>query len=427
MALNFSGIRTKGWVALKKFGRLAAGREANMRKLTLDEINVQGKRVLMRVDFNVPLKDGKVADDTRIRAALPSIKHVAGKGGKLILMSHLGRPKGKRVDDMSLRPCIEVLSRLAGQPVHFAQDCIGEAVDTAAAKLPAGGILLLENLRFHPEEEKNEPAFSQQLARLGDLYVNDAFGTAHRAHASTEGVTRYFRQCAAGYLMMKELDYLGRVVGHPVKPYTAVLGGAKISGKIEVLSNLLPKVDNIIIGGGMAFTFFKAQDLEIGGSLVEADKVDFAKKLLSEGKEKIVLPVDVLVSDELDVKARSIGALKTVDASDIPPGWKGVDIGPKSIARFRAVLTTAKTVVWNGPMGVFEIDQTAEGTFAIAGIMADITAAGATTVIGGGDSAAAIEKAGVAKKVSHVSTGGGASLEFLEGKVLPGVAALTDA
>jgi phosphoglycerate kinase len=397
-----------------------------MKKLTLEEMDVKGKRVLMRVDFNVPLKDAKVADDTRIRAAMPSIECIIGKDARLILMSHLGRPKGKRVDDLSLRPCIEVLARLVGKRVHFVEDCVGEAVEAAAARLKPGEILLLENLRFHPEEEKNDPAFAQQLARLGDLYVNDAFGTAHRAHASTEGVTRFFKQCAAGYLMMKELDYLGRVVGHPVKPYAALLGGAKISGKIEVISNLLPKVDKIVIGGGMAFTFFKAQGLEVGDSLVETDKVDYAKQLLSEGKGKIVLPIDVLVSDALDVKGRKIGELKIVDAASIPAGWKGVDIGPKSIEQFRTVLKNAKTVVWNGPMGVFEIDQTAKGTFAVAAIMADITAAGATTVIGGGDSAAAIEKAGMGEKVSHVSTGGGASLEFLEGKVLPGVAALTD-
>jgi len=256
--------------------------------------------------------------------------------------------------------------------------------------------------------------------------VNDAFGTAHRAHASTEGVTRFFKQSAAGYLMMKELDYLGKVVGHAQKPFVAVLGGAKISGKIDVITHLLPKVDQIVIGGGMAFTFFKAQGLEVGGSLVEADKVDFAGKLLVEGRDKLVLPVDVVVSDFLDVKARKVGEIKIVDAAGIPAGWKGVDIGPKSVERFRSVLINAKTVVWNGPMGVFEIDQTAKGTFAIARIMAEITKAGAITVIGGGDSAAAVEKAGIADKVSHVSTGGGASLEFIEGKTLPGVAALTD-
>jgi phosphoglycerate kinase len=401
-------------------------REERMQKLTIEDLDVKGQKVLMRVDFNVPLKSGMVADDTRIRASLPTIQYILGKGGRLILMSHLGRPDGKRVDDMSMRPCVEVLAKVLGQKVNFAEDCIGERVEAAAAQLQDGEVLLLENLRYHGEEEKNDPGFAQKLARLGDLYVNDAFGTAHRAHASTEGVTRFFKQSAAGCLMMKELDYLGKVIGRPAKPYMAVLGGAKISGKIDVITNLLPKVDKIAIGGGMAFTFFKAQGFEVGSSLVEADKVNFAGKLLAEGREKIVLPVDFLVCDALDIKARKVGEIKEVPAAQIPPGWKGVDIGPKSIELFRSLLKAAKTVVWNGPMGVFEIDRTAQGTFAVAGIMAEITVAGATTVIGGGDSAAAIEKAGMAAKVSHVSTGGGASLEFIEGKVLPGVAALTD-
>jgi len=401
-------------------------REECMQKLTIEDLDVKGKKILMRVDFNVPLKSGNVADDTRIRAALPTIQYILGKRGRLILMSHLGRPDGKRVEDMSMRPCVDVLAKRLGQEVRFTEDCMGERVEAEVAQLKDGEVLLLENLRFHREEEKNDPGFAQKLARLGDFYVNDAFGTAHRAHASTEGVTRFFKQSAAGYLMMKELDYLGKVIGNPVKPYMAVLGGAKISGKIDVITNLLPKVDQIVIGGGMAFTFLKAQGFEVGSSLVEPDKVDVAGKLLAEGRDKIVLPVDFLVTDALDIKARKVGELQEVPAAQIPPGWKGVDIGPQSVEAFRSLLKTAKTVVWNGPMGVFEIDRTAQGTFAVAAIMAEITATGATTVIGGGDSAAAVEKAGVAAKVSHVSTGGGAALEFIEGKTLPGVAALTD-
>ena len=397
-----------------------------MSKLTVDDLEPKGKRVLMRVDFNVPLEGGAVANDKRIRAALPTIQNIVDRGGKLILMSHLGRPKGARVPEMSLEPCIPVLNHLLNKKVGFINDCIGEAVETAVGKLEDGDVLLLENLRYHKEETDNDPGFAKKLAGLGELYVNDAFGTAHRAHASTEGVTHFFDQSAAGYLMMKELAYLGRVMQNPERPFVAILGGAKISGKIDVITNLLPKVDKVIIGGGMIFTFFKAQGLEIGNSLLEDDKVNYAKDILSEGGDKIVLPLDCLVSDAFDFKARKIGVLKEVNAQDIPTGWVGLDIGSQTIQLFSTILESAKTIVWNGPMGVFEVDETARGTYAIANILADITDRGATTVIGGGDSASAVNKAGVADRVSHVSTGGGASLEFIEGKTLPGVAALTD-
>jgi len=397
-----------------------------MSKLTVEDLNLQGKRVLMRVDFSVPLENGAVADDTRIKAAVPTIDYIVKNGGKLILMSHLGRPKGQRVPAMSLKPCASALSAILGRKVAFADDCIGTAVENAVAELGDGDILLLENLRYYQAETENDADFAEKLAKLGDLYVNDAFGTAHRAHASTEGVTHFFDQCAAGYLMTKELDYLGNVMENPARPFVAILGGAKISGKIDVLTHLLPKVDKVIIGGGMAYTFFKAQGLEIGKSLLEADKVDFAKDILRQGGDKIVLPVDCQVTDFFDFGGRKIGELKQVGAEAIPADWEALDIGSKSIDKFRSILADARTVVWNGPMGVFEIPETAKGTYAIADLLADVTAGGAITVIGGGDSASAVEKAGVADKVSHVSTGGGASLEFMEGKVLPGVAALTD-
>lgn len=397
-----------------------------MAKMTVNDLKVKGKRVLMRVDFNVPLQDGKVANDKRIRAALPTIRHIVENGGRLVLMSHLGRPKGERNPAMSLAPCVPVLSELLGKPVAFAEDCVGEAVEAAVAALADGEVLLLENLRYHEDETRNNFDFAARLARLGDVYVNDAFGTAHRAHASTEGVTHYLDTCAAGYLMMKELDYLGRVLESPEKPFVAVLGGAKISGKIDVIANLLPRVDKVIIGGGMAFTFYKAKGLEIGASLLEAERLDLARELLASAGDKLVLPPDCVVAETVDFKARTVGTLRTVDADAIPAGWLGLDIGPKSLAAFREILAPARTVVWNGPMGVFEIPQTAEGTYAVARILADATAGGAVTVIGGGDSASAVAKAGVEDKVSHVSTGGGASLEFLEGKVLPGVAALTN-
>ena len=397
-----------------------------MSKLTVDDLEPKSKRVLMRVDFNVPLEGGTVANDNRIRAALPTIQNIVDQGGKLILMSHLGRPKGLRVPEMSLEPCVSVIHHLLDKEIGFVNDCVGEAVEAAVGKLEDGNVLLLENLRYYKEETDNDPDFAKKLAGLGDLYVNDAFGTAHRAHASTEGVTHFFDQCAAGYLMMKELDYLGRVMENPEKPFAAILGGAKISGKIDVITNLLPKVDRVIIGGGMAYTFFKAQGLEIGNSLLEDDKVNYARDILAQGGDKIILPLDSMVSDTFDFKARKIGELKEVSSQDMPAGWMGLDIGSQTIRSFGTILESAKTIVWNGPMGVFEIDETARGTYAIAKILADVTDRGATTVIGGGDSARAVSDAGVADRVSHVSTGGGASLEMLEGKKLPGVAALTD-
>jgi phosphoglycerate kinase len=397
-----------------------------MAKLSVKDLELKGRRVLMRVDFNVPLQNGAVANDQRIRAAVPTIEYILQQGGRLILMSHLGRPKGQRVPAMSLRPCAPALSDLIGRPVAFTDDCIGPGVEAAAGELAPGQVLLLENLRFYSEETDNDAAFAAKLARLADVYVNDAFGTAHRAHASTEGVTHHIARCAAGLLMDKELEYLGRVIQDPLRPFVAVLGGAKISGKIDVISNLLPKVDRLIIGGGMSYTFFKAKGLDIGSSLLEADKLDLARSLLEQGKDKILLPIDVMISDRFDFASRTIGQLKQVPAEAIPAGWIGLDIGSQSIKAFGNQLLSAKTIVWNGPMGVFEIEQTARGTFAMASILADATGKGAISVVGGGDSAAAVEKAGMADRVSHVSTGGGASLEFLEGKVLPGVAALTD-
>lgn len=397
-----------------------------MNKLTVEDLKVRGKRVLMRVDFNVPLEGGQVSNDKRIRAALPSIRYIVEQGGRLILMSHLGRPKGQRVPEMSLRPCVDVLGQLLECPVKFVGDCIGDPVEAAVQELAEGDMLLLENLRYYKEETANDPGFASRLAGLGELYVNDAFGTAHRAHASTVGVTAYIDRCAAGYLMMKELDYLGRVMENPEPPFVAILGGAKISGKIEVISNLMPKVDKIIIGGGMTFTFYRARDWQIGNSLLEEEKIGLARDLLVEAGDKIVLPTDCVISDQFDFAGRKTGRLHVVHADAIPANAYGLDIGPDSIEQMRRILEGARTIVWNGPMGVFEIADTAKGTFAVAKILAEATAGGAVTVIGGGDSASAVNKAGVADKVSHVSTGGGASLEFMEGKVLPGVAALSD-
>jgi phosphoglycerate kinase len=390
-----------------------------MNKKTVRDVDLKGKRVLMRVDFNVPMKGGTVSDDKRIRAALPTIQYVLEQGASLILMSHLGRPAGTGFEaDFSLKPAAEALGKLLGKPVKTAPDCIGEAVEAMAQALQPGEVLMLENVRFHKAETKNDPQFAGQLAALGQVYVNDAFGSAHRAHASTEGVARHL-PAVSGFLMEKELDYLGRATGTPERPYVAILGGAKISDKIAVIENLLGQCDKLIIGGGMANTFLAAKGYDMADSLVEADAIETAKGLLAKASDKLVLPVDAVVADKFDAEAAS----QVVDVKAVPAGWRMLDIGPKSIEAFSAALKEARLVVWNGPMGVFEFPRFAEGTFAIARLLAD---SGATTIIGGGDSASAVKKAGVAAKMSHVSTGGGASLEFLEGKVLPGVAALND-
>ncbi|HEX9829793.1 MAG TPA: phosphoglycerate kinase [Bacteroidota bacterium] len=397
-----------------------------MNKLTIDDVQLKSKRVLVRVDFNVPLDEAQhITDDTRIVESLPTIQKILNSGGRAILMSHLGRPKGKPKPEFSLRPAAERLAKLLGKPVQMASDCIGDAVKQIAENLKDGECLMLENLRFHNEEEANDPGFAKQLAGLGDVYINDAFGTAHRAHASTEGVTKFMSTSAAGYLMQKELEYLGRAVENPVRPYVAILGGSKISGKIDVIQNLMSKVDALLIGGGMMFTFYKAQGLEIGDSLLEADKVELAKQILETAKARnirLLLPVDCIVADKVDNSA----VTKTVSTNSIPVGQKGLDIGPETVNIFAEEIQKAKTVVWNGPMGVFEVEKFASGTNAIAQALVNATKNGAATIVGGGDSAAAITQAGLQKAVSHVSTGGGASLEFLEGKVLPGVSALTD-
>jgi phosphoglycerate kinase len=394
-------------------------------KLFVEDLNAAGKRVIVRVDFNVPLKDGVVESDKRLRESLPTIRYLIEKGAKVILMSHLGRPDGKRVPEMSLEPVANALSALLGKPVAFASDSVGDSAKAAVAKLASGDVLLLENLRFDAREEDNDPEFAKQLAALADAYVNDAFGSAHRAHASTEGITKFVKQAASGYLMKKELDYLGKALENPARPFVALIGGSKISTKIDVIQNLLKSVDKLLLGGGMTFTFLKAQGIEVGKSIVENDKIDLAKRLLAEAGDKLVLPDDFVVTDKLDFKGRKVGALKVVDKNGIPADWEAVDIGPESTKKFEKVLLESKTILWNGPVGVFEIDETAKGTIAIAELLAKATASGATVIIGGGDSASAVKKAGVASKVSHVSTGGGASLEYLEGKVLPGVAALS--
>jgi phosphoglycerate kinase len=398
-----------------------------MKKLTIDSVDLKDKKILVRVDFNVPLDENlNVTDDNRIVESLPTIKKIIADGGKAILMSHLGRPKGKVNLKYSLKPVATRLSELLNQEVKFAPDCIGDEVKAMADELKSGEVLLLENLRFHSEEEANDPVFASKLAEVADLYVNDAFGSAHRAHASTEGVTKFIKSAVSGYLMQKELDYLGNALSNPIRPYCAILGGAKISGKIDVINNIIDKVDTLIIGGGMAYTFFKAMGYEIGSSLLEAEKVDLAKELLEKIKAKglnFLLPVDVKVTAEFNNDSPS----ETVGVDKMPADKMGLDIGPDTVKLFSEAIKKSKTVVWNGPMGVFEFDNYATGTNAIAEALVEATAGGSVTVVGGGDSAAAIAKAGLKDKVTHVSTGGGASLEFLEGKVLPGVDVLNNA
>jgi phosphoglycerate kinase len=387
-----------------------------MDKKTVRDIDLKGKRVLMRVDFNVPMADGKVTDDKRIKAALPTIKYVLEQGASLLLMSHLGRPKGGFEAQFSLKAAADVLAGLLGIPVKMAPDCVGPEVEALAKAIKPGEVIMLENTRFHPEEEKNDMGLAKQMAALGDVFVNDAFGSAHRAHSSTEGVA-HFLPAVSGFLMEQELEYLGRAIANPEHPYVAILGGAKISDKILVVETLLSKCDKLIIGGGMANTFLAAKGLNMQDSLVEASSIDTAKDILAKSGKGIVLPVDAVIADKFDAEANS----KVVDVDKIPAGWRMLDVGPKTLELYKETLKGAKLIVWNGPVGVFEMPKFAEGTFALARMLAE---SGAITVIGGGDSASAVKKAGVAKQMTHVSTGGGASLEFLEGKELPGVAAL---
>lgn len=427
-----------------KPGVRAGSARGVMNKKSIQDLSLKGKRVLMRVDFNVPIQDGKVADDTRIEAALPTIRYVLEQGASVVLMSHLGRPKGKVNPEFSLKPVADRLAEVIDAPVSFAGDCVGKEVEKKAKELKPGGILLLENLRFHSEEEgkpnlsgdetdeeraaakadmkAKQKDFAAQLADLGDVYVNDAFGTAHRAHASMAVVTDHFEERAAGFLLEKEIEYLGSALANPERPFVAIIGGAKISGKIDVITNLLGKVDSLLIGGGMAYTFYKAQGKSIGESLLEEDKVGLAGEILAKAEQsstELLLPVDNVIADAFDVSANT----KVVSADAIPDGWQSLDIGPETRKIYSEKILGAKTVVWNGPMGVFEMEPFAAGTLAVAQALAD---SDAVSIIGGGDSVSAVNKTGLADKMTHISTGGGASLEFLEGKSLPGVDALSD-
>ena len=387
-------------------------------KKTVRDVDVTGKKVLVRVDFNVPLKDGKVADDTRIVASIPTIEYLLQEGAAVVLMSHLGRPKGKFVPELSLRPVAERLSALINLPVAFAEDCVGDVAERAKAALSPGEVLLLENTRFHPEEKKNDPEFARQLAAGCDLFVNDAFGSAHRAHASTVGVAKYL-PAVAGLLMEKELKYLGQALENPKHPFVAILGGAKISDKIGVVRNLLTKAEHVLIGGGMANTFLAAQGYDMAASLVEKDALETARSLLAEAGGKIHLPQDLVIANAFSAEAER----KTVPVGNLPAGWMALDIGPETVAAFGRIIHEAAMVVWNGPMGVFELPPFAEGTFGIAKAVAE---SDAISIVGGGDSVAAVKQSGLADKITHLSTGGGASLEMLEGKILPGVAVLED-
>ncbi len=393
-----------------------------MNKLGIEDLELKGKKVLVRVDFNVPL-DGKIiTDDTRITATVPTIKYIIERGGKVILMSHLGRPEGKVNPKYSLEPVAKKLGEILGKEVALAPDCVGDEVKAIVNKMREGDVILLENLRFHAEEEKNDAEFSKKLAELGDLYVNDAFGAAHRAHASTAGITKYISKSAAGLLMQKEIKYINDAIENPERPFIAILGGAKVSDKIGVIENLMKKADAIIIGGAMTYTFMKATGRKIGNSLVENDKMDVAKDLIKKSLDTgvpIYFPIDHVIADKFAADANT----KIVMRGRIPNGWEGMDIGPATVEKYKSVLSDAKTIVWNGPVGVFEFDAFAKGSFAIAKILAESKA---ITIVGGGDCVAAVQKSGFADKITHISTGGGASLELMEGKELPGIVALTD-